>query len=212
MSGALLPAQTHDQAGAWSGPYEAGGVWAVLEGRGEHGAVDAVMMLRVQHERMSGGFFPTAREYTVTYGLTRDRMRRLVAANPDVVVLHPGPMNRGLEIAADVAACAAAGASVFHLHPRAMNGRESLAAADVDRLMGEVRARAPHVSIGLTTGAWIVPEPALRLEAISRWQQLPDFASVNFDEEGCEAVARLLVARGIGVEAGVLDVASTKRL
>ncbi len=75
----------------------------VLEGRGEHGPVDAVMMLRVQRERMSGGFFPTAREYTVTYGLTRERMRRLVAANPDVVVLHPGPMNRGLEIAADVA-------------------------------------------------------------------------------------------------------------
>ncbi len=75
----------------------------VLEGRSEHGAVDAVMMLRVQRERMSGGFFPTAREYTVAYGLTRDRMRRLVAANPDVVVLHPGPMNRGLEIAADAA-------------------------------------------------------------------------------------------------------------
>ena len=75
----------------------------VLDGRGEHGPVDAVMMLRVQRERMSGGYFPTPREYTVTYGLTRDRMRRLVAANPDVAVLHPGPMNRGLEIAADVA-------------------------------------------------------------------------------------------------------------
>jgi len=61
------------------------------------------MMLRVQRERMSGGYFPTAREYTVTYGLTRDRMRRLTAANPDVAILHPGPMNRGLEIAADVA-------------------------------------------------------------------------------------------------------------
>jgi len=75
----------------------------VLEGGGTHGPVDAVMMLRVQRERMSGGYFPTAREYTVTYGLTRDRMRRLTAANPDVAILHPGPMNRGLEIAADVA-------------------------------------------------------------------------------------------------------------
>ena len=75
----------------------------VLDGMGKHGPVDAVMMLRVQRERMSGGYFPTAREYTVTYGLTRDRMRRLVAANPDVAVLHPGPMNRGLEIAADAA-------------------------------------------------------------------------------------------------------------
>ncbi len=75
----------------------------VLEGRGPHGPVDAVMMLRVQRERMSGGYFPTPREYTVGYGLTRERMRRLTTANPDVVVLHPGPMNRGLEIAADVA-------------------------------------------------------------------------------------------------------------
>ena len=54
----------------------------VLEGGGTHGPVDAVMMLRVQRERMSGGYFPTAREYTVTYGLTRDRMRRLTAAQP----------------------------------------------------------------------------------------------------------------------------------
>ena len=64
---------------------------------------DAVMMLRVQRERMSGGFFPTAREYTVGYGLTRGRLDALTAANPDAVICHPGPMNRGLEIAADAA-------------------------------------------------------------------------------------------------------------
>ncbi|QDO88899.1 aspartate carbamoyltransferase catalytic subunit [Ornithinimicrobium ciconiae] len=62
--------------------------------------VDAVMMLRVQRERMSGGFFPTAREYAVTYGLTKDRLRLL----PDhAVICHPGPMNRGLEISGDAA-------------------------------------------------------------------------------------------------------------
>ncbi|MBM7506472.1 aspartate carbamoyltransferase catalytic subunit [Nocardioides sp. 31GB23] len=61
---------------------------------------DAVMMLRVQRERMSGGFFPSAREYTVGYGLTRDR---LAVLGPDVPICHPGPMNRGLEIAADAA-------------------------------------------------------------------------------------------------------------
>ena len=75
----------------------------VLDGDSEHGPVDAVMMLRVQRERMSGGFFPTAREYTVGYGLTRDRLERLVARNDDVLVLHPGPMNRGLEIAPEAA-------------------------------------------------------------------------------------------------------------
>ena len=62
--------------------------------------VDAVMMLRVQRERMSGAFFPSAREYTVGYGLTRDRLALL---RPDTPILHPGPMNRGLEIAADAA-------------------------------------------------------------------------------------------------------------
>ncbi len=60
----------------------------------------AVMMLRVQRERMSGGYFPSAREYTVGYGLTRDR---LAVLGPDVPICHPGPMNRGLEIAADAA-------------------------------------------------------------------------------------------------------------
>ena len=61
---------------------------------------DAVMMLRVQRERMSGGYFPSAREYTVGYGLTRERLATL---GPDVPICHPGPMNRGLEITADAA-------------------------------------------------------------------------------------------------------------
>ena len=61
---------------------------------------DAVMMLRVQRERMSGGFFPTEREYTVGYGLTRQRLRSL---QKHTVICHPGPMNRGLEITADAA-------------------------------------------------------------------------------------------------------------
>ena len=62
--------------------------------------LDAAMMLRVQKERMTGGFFPTPREYTVGYGLTRERLRVL----PDhAVICHPGPMNRGLEITADAA-------------------------------------------------------------------------------------------------------------
>ena len=61
---------------------------------------DAVMMLRVQRERMSGGYFPSAREYTVGYGLTRERLGML---KPDAPICHPGPMNRGLEIAGDAA-------------------------------------------------------------------------------------------------------------
>jgi aspartate carbamoyltransferase catalytic subunit len=61
---------------------------------------DAIMMLRIQQERMTGGYFPSTREYHVRFGLTEERVRR---AAKDVLILHPGPMNRGVEIASDVA-------------------------------------------------------------------------------------------------------------
>jgi aspartate carbamoyltransferase catalytic subunit len=63
-------------------------------------ALDAVMMLRVQAERMHGGFFPSAREYSIAYGLNE---RRLKLLPEHAVVLHPGPMLRGMEISAAVA-------------------------------------------------------------------------------------------------------------
>lgn len=66
----------------------------------ELAAVDAVMMLRVQAERMNGGFFPSSREYAVRYGLNDRRMGLL---SDDAVVLHPGPMLRGMEIGYSVA-------------------------------------------------------------------------------------------------------------
>jgi len=61
---------------------------------------DVAMMLRLQSERMSGHFVPSAREYHHLYGLTRKRLAR---AAPDALVMHPGPMNRGVEIDSDVA-------------------------------------------------------------------------------------------------------------
>jgi aspartate carbamoyltransferase catalytic subunit len=67
---------------------------AALEG------ADVVMMLRVQHERMHGLFLPSVREYFTQFGLTA---RRLERAAPDVIVMHPGPMNRGVEIDSEVA-------------------------------------------------------------------------------------------------------------
>lgn len=62
--------------------------------------VDAVMMLRVQQERMTELFFPNSREYSRYYGLNAERMRTLKKTS---IVMHPGPMNRGLEISAEVA-------------------------------------------------------------------------------------------------------------
>jgi aspartate carbamoyltransferase catalytic subunit len=59
-----------------------------------------VMMLRMQLERQRRSLFPSTREYFARYGLTAERLRR---ASPDAIVMHPGPMNRGVEIASDVA-------------------------------------------------------------------------------------------------------------
>ncbi len=61
---------------------------------------DVVMMLRLQNERMDGGFIPSAREFHRLYGLTPERLAR---AKPDAIVMHPGPMNRGVEIVSAVA-------------------------------------------------------------------------------------------------------------
>jgi aspartate carbamoyltransferase catalytic subunit len=61
---------------------------------------DAVMMLRIQLERMEGGFFPSLREYFQVFGMTPERVR---LAKPDAIIMHPGPMNRGVEIASEVA-------------------------------------------------------------------------------------------------------------
>jgi aspartate carbamoyltransferase catalytic subunit len=62
--------------------------------------VDIVMMLRLQRERMAGAFVPSTQEYFHYYGLDREK---LAFAKPDALVMHPGPMNRGVEIASDVA-------------------------------------------------------------------------------------------------------------
>jgi aspartate carbamoyltransferase len=62
--------------------------------------VDVVMMLRLQNERMAGAMLPSAQEYFKTFGLTQEK---LACAKPDAIVMHPGPMNRGIEIDSSVA-------------------------------------------------------------------------------------------------------------
>jgi aspartate carbamoyltransferase catalytic subunit len=61
---------------------------------------DVVMALRIQRERMASGLLPSLREYAARYGLTA---ARLALARPGALVMHPGPMNEGVEIASDVA-------------------------------------------------------------------------------------------------------------
>ena len=63
--------------------------------------VDVIMMLRLQHERMTGGLIPSLREYSRYWGLTLDRLAK--HARPDVLIMHPGPVNRGVELSPEVA-------------------------------------------------------------------------------------------------------------
>jgi aspartate carbamoyltransferase catalytic subunit len=63
--------------------------------------VDVIMMLRLQHERMTGGLIPSLREYSRYWGLTLDRLA--AHARPDVLIMHPGPVNRGVELSPEVA-------------------------------------------------------------------------------------------------------------
>ena len=61
---------------------------------------DVIMLLRIQLERMEDAYFPSLREYFNVFGMTEERLK---AAQPDVMIMHPGPMNRGVEIASEVA-------------------------------------------------------------------------------------------------------------
>ena len=76
------------------------GVTAFIDFDAALDGADVVMMLRVQNERMTGGYIPSPREFHLRYGLTPERLAR---AKPDTLVMHPGPMNRGVEIDSSVA-------------------------------------------------------------------------------------------------------------
>lgn len=99
----------------------------------------------------------------------------------------------------------AAGAGAIHVHVRDASGAESLEPDDVAATLEAIRGACPGVPVGISTGAWIVPAVERRLALIRAWSTLPDYASVNVHEDGAADVIRLLLERGIGVEAGVWD-------
>lgn len=108
------------------------------------------------------------------------------------------------ELAADAVRCAAAGGVAAHVHPRdELTERETLDPAAVGAAVAALRRACPELPVGVSTGAWIEPDPVARVAAIRSWTVLPDFASVNAHEEGAEQVAAALHERGVGVEAGL---------
>jgi uncharacterized protein (DUF849 family) len=107
------------------------------------------------------------------------------------------------ELAAAARGAVAAGAEDIHLHPKTRDGADSMTPAVVAETLAAVRAAVPGVPVGVTTGAWAVPNPRTRAELIRAWTVLPDHASVNWHEDGAELVAAALLQRGVGIEAGI---------
>ena len=123
---------------------------------------------------------------------------------------HPAVPITPEELATSAQESVAAGAGAIHFHVRSADGRESLDADDVAKALAAVRAAVPETPVGVSTGAWILQDARLREEKVSRWVVLPDFASVNFKEEGAVTLAQLLLSRGIKVEAGLSDIVGTE--
>lgn len=114
--------------------------------------------------------------------------------------------------ARSAAEAVAAGAGAIHIHVRDARGLESLDPPDVAGTVGALRLALPTTPIGVSTGAWIVPNTEKRHQLIERWDELPDYASVNFDEPGAALLAARLLARDVGIEAGLANTVAAARL
>ncbi len=116
---------------------------------------------------------------------------------------HPAIPIAPSQYATEARASVASGADSIHVHVRDEFGNESLGADDVSKTIDAIREACPGIPVGISTGAWIVPDLRRRLDLIQSWNILPDFVSVNFHEAGASDVMRLLLEKGVGVEAGI---------
>jgi uncharacterized protein (DUF849 family) len=127
---------------------------------------------------------------------------------------HPAVPLTPDELARDAAACVAAGAQAFHIHPRDPEGEQTLEAEATATVLQAVRAAAPGVPVGGTTLIDICGgDPERRLAMVRAWTVKPDFVSLNLEEPGADELARCLIDEmGVGVEAGVFDVSDADAL
>lgn len=123
---------------------------------------------------------------------------------------HPGAPMSVDDFVRDAVAVVAAGAGAIHLHPRNPAGEQTVDPAIVNDLVARAKA-ASGVPIGVTTGEWIEPDLDRRVAQIRGWTA-PDYASVNLSEDGAVAVMEALLAAGVGIEAGLAEVADVDLL
>jgi len=127
---------------------------------------------------------------------------------------HPAVPLTPAELSAEARAAAAAGAQAFHLHPRDPHGAQTLQQSHVLAAVAAVRD-ATGLPVGVTTGIWTVDGDAgRRMSLVADWTgpHRPDYASINVNEPGTDALADLLTGMGIAIEAGVWTVEDARSL
>lgn len=118
---------------------------------------------------------------------------------------HPAIPRTPDELARDGRAAVEAGAQLLHLHPYDKSGRQTFEAKACAAALRAVRASCPGIPISMTTLDAVEGHPQ-RLRSIARWKELPDLVTANQGEEGIVELCELLTERGIGIEAGLLQV------
>jgi uncharacterized protein (DUF849 family) len=127
---------------------------------------------------------------------------------------HPAVPLTPAELAAEARAAATAGARAIHVHPRDLSGKQTLEPEHVLAAVAAVRT-ATGLPVGVTTGIWAVDgDVRRRMSLVADWAgpDRPDFASINMNEPGTDALADLLTGQGIEIEAGVWTVEDARLL
>jgi len=123
---------------------------------------------------------------------------------------HPAAPRTAEEIAREARASVDAGGRVLHIHAYGEDGLETLEAAPCAAMLRAVRPACPGVPISGTTAAYLEPDPEQRLALVSEWTELPDLVTANQGEEGIAELCEHLLERGVGIEAGLLEVADAE--
>ena len=95
------------------------------------------------------------------------------------------------------------GNKVFHIHCYDENGSESLKPNDVNKLVSLVKNISPEIQIGISSGDWIEPDLEKRKSYVKSWENIPDFISVNMIEDDAVKISKLLISKGVKIEAGL---------
>jgi uncharacterized protein (DUF849 family) len=119
---------------------------------------------------------------------------------------HPAVPHTSEEIAREARASVLAGGQVLHIHAYGENRSETLEAGPCAAMLRAVRSVCPGVPISMTTAAYLEPDPERRLALVAAWTELPDLVTANQGEEGIVELCEHLLVRGVGIEAGLLEV------